>query len=283
MTIASAPHPWSGVVAAMATKHGKERQFGPALVRALDVDLIVAEVDTDRLGTFTPEVEREGTALDTLRRKARWAMSHTDARFGVASEGSFGPHPELPFLAAGVELAVFIDGREGIEVVEQLVCTDTNFSHVVVDNPEIPEAFLTSVGFPGHAVIISSGPGLHPVAKGVQDRAVLSDALASCVAAGGHALIQSDMRAHLNPTRQRALTELAERLAIRLVNRCPDCGVGGWGVVDLEKGLPCEWCGQPTELVAAECFGCADTRCGHSETMSRSGHAPAGSCHRCNP
>ncbi len=283
MTFATGPNPWRGVVAAMATKHGKERQFGPPLARVLDIDLSVAPVDTDLLGTFTPEVEREGSALETVRCKARWAMSDSGARFGVASEGSFGPHPALRVLAVGIELAMFIDSSEGIEVTEKLVCTDTNFSQVVVDAPDIPETFLTTVGFPEHALIVSPGPRHDPVAKGVQDRAALQAAVASCVAREGSALIQADMRAHLNPTRQRALTELAERFARRLASRCPSCGIGGWGIVDVEAGLPCEWCDQPTDLVAIERFACADTRCGHSEAVSRVGHAPPGSCQRCNP
>jgi len=268
---------------AFATKHGKERQFGPALSRSLGVDVTVAGVDTDQLGTFTGEIQRPANQLETARRKARWAIDHTNARYGLASEGSFGPHPQIPFVAAGLEVALFIDSQEGIEVVERLWCTDTNFADLTITDPLLPEAFLGRVGFPEHALIVSPSRDQGPFVKGIQDRNELRVAIETTIDAHDAAFLQTDMRAHLNPTRQRCLGQLAERLSARLLARCPRCTARGWGVVDCHLGLPCEWCGSPTDLIAADVFGCARSGCTHEETKPREGQASPASCPRCNP
>ena len=279
---ASGPNSGQRGTVAIATKHRKELQFGPPL-RLLGLDTVVAEVDTDQLGTFTGEIARPANQLDTARRKARWAIEHAGATFGLASEGAFGPHPEVPFVAVGVELAVFIDDVDGIEVVERLVCRDTNFAHLELTSAEIPETFLTTVRFPTHALIVSPTRAAGPFVKGIVDRAELDSAVASSIATHGTACVQSDMRAHLNPTRQRALGELAELLAIRLTAECPSCAALGWGVVQTEPGLPCEWCGRPTALIAADRYGCASVACDHEDVQLRGGVAPAGACSHCNP
>ncbi len=69
----------------IATKHRKEQVISPILEEALGVKCIVSEnIDTDVLGTFTGEVERTNSPLETARMKCE-----------LASEGSFGSHPYL--------------------------------------------------------------------------------------------------------------------------------------------------------------------------------------------
>ena len=279
---ASGPNGGQRGTVAIATKHRKELQFGPPLT-ALGFDVTVAEVDTDELGTFTGEIARPANQLDTARRKARWAIEHTGVRFGLASEGAFGPHPDVPFIAVGVELAVLIDDVDGIEVIERLVCRDINFAHLELTSTEIPETFLTTVRFPTHALIVSPTKSEGPFIKGIVDRSELDSAVASSIATHGTACVQSDMRAHLNPTRQRALAQLAELLAARIGTACASCAAPGWGVIGTEPGLPCEWCGSPTALIAADRYGCASVACDHEEVQLRGGVAPAGACTHCNP
>ncbi len=268
---------------AFATKHGKERQFGPPLSRSLGVDVVVAGLDTDQLGTFTGEVKRPADQLETARRKARWAIDHTGARYGLSSEGSFGPHPQIPFVPVGLEVAVFIDSQERVEVVERLWCTETNFAHLTLSDLSLPDTFLDRAGFPSHALIVSPSCAQGPFCKGIQDRDGLRVAIATSIDTHDTAFVQTDMRAHLNPTRQRCLRQLAERLAARLLTYCPLCAARGWGVVDHQIGVPCEWCGSETELIAADVFGCARHDCTHEETKRRQEQASPASCPRCNP
>lgn len=92
------------------------------------------------------------------------------------------------------------------------------------------------------------------------------------------------MRADRNPTRLRVIRRLAVRLARRLRARCPACAAPGWGVLDLVPGLPCRWCGLPTDLARGELLGCA--RCEERREQPRPDGltmADPGDCPRCNP
>lgn len=276
-------HAWAGEVAAIATKHDKQRQFGPPLARLVGLDVVVADVDTDLLGTFSGEVPRPAGPLETARRKARWALDHTGARIGLASEGSFGPHPDVPYVAIGVELAICVDELNGLEIVERVMSTNTNFQHLEVGQLPLSPTFLESTRFPSHALVVSPPGETTPMFKGLVDPGEVDHAIACCLERTGRALVQTDMRAHLNPTRQQALAELAERLARRIATPCAVCAAPGWGIVDVETGLPCEWCAQPTPLVAYDVFGCARTGCRERRRVPRVELAPAGQCPACNP
>jgi hypothetical protein len=96
----------------IATKHEKEKVIAPLLERALGVSCYVDEnFDTDMLGTFTGEVERELDPIATARKKCLTAMELSNCDLGVASEGSFGPHPSMFFVNADDEFLIFIDKK----------------------------------------------------------------------------------------------------------------------------------------------------------------------------
>jgi hypothetical protein len=89
-------------------KHGKEAAIGPALAASPGLRVVVAaEVDTDRLGTFTGEVERPGPPRETALMKARLGQRATGLPRALASEGAFGAHPHTFPTAAGLELLAF--------------------------------------------------------------------------------------------------------------------------------------------------------------------------------
>ena len=87
--------------AVLATRHGK----GPAFARALSplgMEVVLADaVDTDAFGTFSGERPRTLSALDTAQAKARAALGSGSWALGLASEGTYGPHPEAPVLVWG--------------------------------------------------------------------------------------------------------------------------------------------------------------------------------------
>ncbi|MEP6836483.1 MAG: DUF6671 family protein, partial [Bradyrhizobium sp.] len=121
----------------LATMHRKEAVIAPALLSG--VGLLVAAtpgLDTDQLGTFSGEVPREGAILEVAVRKARLGMSATGLPLGIASEGTFGPHPAIPFMPAGMELLVFVDDDRKIVISERLIAEATNFDHLVVSPGE---------------------------------------------------------------------------------------------------------------------------------------------------
>jgi len=282
-------HPYAGRSAVLATMHRKEEAIAPAMMSILG--LIVTPtpgLDTDQLGTFSGEIPREGTMLEVAVRKARLGMSAMGLPFGLASEGTFGPHPAIPFLPAGMELLAFVDDEKGIIVHESLVAEATNFDHLAVLPGEALEPFLERMGFPAHGLIARSNEGEPNTAltKGIIDRDRLARAIAEAAAVSpdGRARLETDMRAHVNPTRMKSLVVLAERLAQRLATLCPACGAPGFGRTGTRTGLKCSDCGAPTEMVAAEIFGCAS--CEYREERPRGDGLQSTSaqhCPECNP
>lgn len=280
---------YAGRHAVLATMHRKEEAIAPAMLSSLGLIIApTAGIDTDQLGTFSGEITRDGTMLEVAVRKARLGMSAAGVALGLASEGSFGPHPAIPFLHAGIELLVFVDDERGIVVHEILIAESTNLEHLAVLPGDALEAFLGRIGFPAHGLIVRPNEGEPTVAlaKGVVELDRLTRAIAEAAAASpdGRARLETDMRAHLNPTRMKSLATLADRLARRLATLCPGCGAPGFGRTGTGGGLLCETCGTATEMIATEVFGCP--ACDYAEQRPRFDglqRAPALYCPECNP
>lgn len=265
---------------ALGTMHGKEAVIAPPLA-ALGVTVERADLDTDRFGTFAGDVPRAGTMLDAARLKARAAMAATGLPVGLASEGAYGPHPWLPFVPLGQELLLWLDSRTGQEVVETLTDQQPVYDQTTLRSVEEAGAFLSRIGFPETAVIVQPAAGIGPVAKGLQDRQEVFSAVAAALRVTESALIQTDMRAHVNPRRMAVIGDLAQRLATRLATPCPACSAPGFGRLRGEPGLPCGDCGTETALIAADILGCS--LCGQEERLPRTGLADPANCPICNP
>ena len=110
--------PYRNYVAVLTTMHGKEQVIAPVLKDGLGLIVCLAMgVNTDRFGTFSRDIERTGSQVDAARAKIAAGFDYAPlARAGLASEGSFGPHPFIPFLALGRELVVLIDRDTGPSV-----------------------------------------------------------------------------------------------------------------------------------------------------------------------
>jgi hypothetical protein len=64
----------------IATKHQKEQVIAPILEEGLGVQCIVPEnYDSDIFGTFSGEIDRKDTALETVRAKCLMAMEQFDS------------------------------------------------------------------------------------------------------------------------------------------------------------------------------------------------------------
>jgi hypothetical protein len=222
------------------------------------------------------------------RTKAELGMKAAGLTLGVASEGSFGPHPLVPLLAVGEEWMTFVDRDRDLVIVERQLVQRTNFSHRLVSPDHDLTEWLALIGFPRHGVIVRPHHPLVPGSahKGIRDPALLASAIGLCCSgsADGLSLVETDMRAHMNPTRMWSIRALAFRLVRRIATPCPRCQAPGWGVVELLAGLPCRGCGCPTDLVRGEVHGCV--ACLHREERPRADGlrlADPGQCSFCNP
>lgn len=279
---------FAGAVAALATQHGKAAAIAPALA-PLGLTVTVPDVDTDAFGTFTRERPRPGDARAAARAKARAALAAAPhARYGLASEGSFGPHPALPLAAAGAELVLLLDRETGDSWWGEDVTLETTHAHADVRTVDEARAFAARVRFPSHAVVVAAPDAVDVagaaavVAKGIADDAALDAAVRAALARWGAARVESDLRADRNPTRMAAIARAAADLEARLARACPACARPGWRMAGREPGRPCAWCGTPTGLVRAERWTCDG--CGHAESrLLDVGPADPGSCPACNP
>ena len=82
----------------VATMHQKEKVIAPILNATLGVTCFVShELNTDQFGTFSGEIARTLSPLNAARAKCDLAHQHTGCDLVLATEGSFGPHPNLFF------------------------------------------------------------------------------------------------------------------------------------------------------------------------------------------
>ena len=286
--LAPAPlSPYNGVRAILATMHGKEHAVAPALSATLGMQIVTSPIiDTDQLGTFTGEVPRAGSMHDAAVAKARLGMHLTGLNIGIASEGSCGPHPAIPFIAAARELLVLIDEERGIIITEHLLTECTNFDHIVIAPDGYLQPFLEKIGFPSHAVIVRPNTGKGPIHKGICDPHLIASLVreTSRISEDAKTRVETDMRAHFNPTRMGQIAKLADKFARRLATLCPACGMPGFGILTSEPGLVCGECGAETHLVKTLISACAS--CQFTENQPRSDglrSARAAQCPECNP
>lgn len=279
----------AGKRAVLATMHGKERVVRPLLERGLGLNIVLPEkFDTDRFGTFSREIERTGSQFDAARAKIAAAFDHDpEAEIAIASEGSFGPHPFIFFVTLGREIVVMQDRVSGFELAGHHADLATNFLHDTVDTVEAAMAFAERIGFPRHGLIVMASSDGDPdpgkfLSKGIDTLENLAAAVAQAIALSGAAHVETDMRAHRNPTRMRAIKRATIDLVRRYRSPCPQCARPGFAITERPPGLPCAWCGGPTNALRAEVSVCAG--CGHRiERPVEATTADPGQCNKCNP
>jgi len=271
---------------AFLTQHGKEKVVAPTLEAALGCKVAhVTGYDTDLLGTFTRDIPRAGNQIEAARKKARLGMQLSGLSLGLASEGSFGPDPMVGMFPWNVELLIFLDDERGLEVVG-VAQGKANFAHLLAADWAAAEAFAKQAGFPAHHLVLRPESEDDPrLRKGIAAWAELQAVFARALAesANGRVFVETDVRAHANPTRMHNIRLAAEDLVKKLGSLCPACGTPGFWLVERVTGLPCGDCGAPTRETRAEVRGCL--RCTHRETRERTDRqfADAGRCDYCNP
>ncbi len=279
---------FAGRRAVLATMHGKDRAIVPAFRDILGIAIEVPDdLDTDQLGTFSGEIERAGSMDEVLVAKARLGLKVSGLDLAIASEGSFGPHPQMPFFPVGLEKLVLIDAKSGLVAMEHSVdltpCYASWETRRMIDIADQ----IRATGFPDQAMIVRPNNGPRAIVqKGLQTFETLEAAIvqAAVVSNDGLAFVQTDMRAHFNPKRMMSIELLAKKFADRLCQTCRSCSAPGWGVKGTEAGLPCSWCGAPTAWILHELMGCF--MCDNQASQPRSDgltEADPAHCPCCNP
>jgi hypothetical protein len=164
---------YEGICIILTTKHAKSIAIAPPFLETLGATVIEYIVDTDKLGTFSGEIERQGNSLECARKKCEWSLNKlgNKVEFAIANEGSFGPHPFIPFLACDHEILYFIDRKRDFHLHLSHITEKTNYRTETVNSLEALHKFANQASFPSHALIIqpnnkeTKGPifkGLYP-------------------------------------------------------------------------------------------------------------------------
>lgn len=277
---------YAGRRIALLTRHGKERAVAPVLDAALGCRVeLVAGFDTDQLGTFTRDVPRAGTQIETARQKARIGMQLAGLPLGLASEGSFGPDPLIGLSSWNFEMLVFLDEENRLEIVGQAQGA-TNFAHLLTGDWGAASVFAQRAGFPDHHLIARpEGESDARIRKGIDSWTEFEAGFATArkLATNSLVFVETDMRAHANPTRMGMIRQAAEHLVKKIRSRCPACDLPGFWIIERVAGLPCADCGAPTNEFRADVHGCL--KCAHREHRERAGprFADPAHCPFCNP
>lgn len=270
-------------VCVVASLHEKAKAIEPHFKEILGFEILKAEFDTDQLGTFSGEIERKLSPLDCVKEKCRRGLELKKGFYGVASEASFRPHPEIPFIGSHHEILFFMDLKQEFEISISCLSLETNFNKKKITTLEELKEFADNANFPSHALILrpADGEGIY---KGIQDRFVLEESFEKAKEASNDksVLVETDMRAHLNPSRMKVISHLSRQLANRLTTLCPSCKTPGFGEVKRMGGLLCQECEAPTPLTAKIILGCC--KCDHQiEKVICSEKADPQFCMFCNP
>lgn len=277
---------YRGQRVALLTQHGKEAVLGPILNEALGCKVErIAGFDTDTLGTFTRDNPRDGSQLDAARRKARIATELGQCRLGLASEGAFGPDPQTGLFSWNAEIVLWLDSENALELVGFAEGPARSTQGKVNDWPAVSN-IAVQAGFPEHHLVVRPNHENDPrIRKGIADWPALLEAFNTALACSdqGIVFVENDLRANRNPTRRVMIRKAGKNLVEKMRSTCPGCYLPGFWVTAHVKGLPCQWCLQPTREVVAEVWSC--TQCDHREERQRSGmtFADPAHCGQCNP
>lgn len=272
----------------MVTHHQKEKILSPLFAQA-GLTLVGIDADTDQFGTFSGEKVRLGSVKDALRAKLDLGLKlYPDSKFLLASEGSFGPHPQIAAVQSNLESLMLLDVERKIEHYCEYLATEVVNYEIEVDrlDPESLAKFILKVQFPQHALMVRPKGALSPIFKGIQSEIELNKAISEVLSIPclEKAIVQVDLRSHVNLTRRRVILLAGQKLIEQMMCSCPKCSYFGYSIAKGIPGLPCESCRLPSHIAKDVMYECK--ACQYSEIKPRPDGViflDAQYCETCNP
>lgn len=271
---------------AIVTKHEKEKIIAPILEANFNMEtVLIPNLDTDIWGTFSGEKERLGTAIETVINKTKMISELQDFDFVIASEGSFFEHPLLPFTTVNEEVVCLRSLKDDRMFIGKAQSVVTNFKKGVFSHYEDLLHFAKKVNFPSHALILKDkkeeGNSVFKALRNEKHLKLIFDFLKEL---NDEVYVETDMRAHLNPTRQLVIQEAVNNLVARMKSVCPKCKTPDFWVDHLKFDLNCMVCDAPTSLASVEVLHCKS--CAYEEEKKiviTDEDLIQAACERCNP
>jgi hypothetical protein len=277
-----------GRKAVLATMHGKEKVIVPILEKEFGLKIIVPEnFDTDQFGTFTMDIARSGNQLEAARLKVQAAMRIMNIDLGIVSEGSFGTDPRIPFIQSNLELILLVDEKNSLEIRGHHRSSETNIAGEYISSAEEAINFAKKVGFPDHGVIVrekeKSDHGIYKDIKTEEELCQQVNKLLQDFPTKKRIYIETDMRAHMNPTRMKKIAKATEDLVFNIKSQCPDCKTPGFSITDVKKGLKCVECGLLTDSPVAYIKKCSKCNLEKEFPIENKTFEDPSNCNWCNP
>lgn len=277
--------------ALLVSIHGKEEAIAPVLKSEFNIDLEVSKnINTDEFGTFSGEVKRIHSQYETTKLKIAEAIKkHPQSSLFIASEGSFNPHPEAPFITLNTELLLLIDRKNDIEIEAWYNSVNTNLAQAQIKSVNELNEFAQKIGFPQHGIILkadSQSPKYFYIYKGAKSIVDLKNYYNSIINISNNITVEAetDMRANFNPTRMKNISECATILVANMKSTCPQCEKPGFTIKSTKQGLPCKQCSMPTRSVLFAVYQCNNCKYVEEKKYPKGKHFEDPMyCDFCNP
>lgn len=259
--------------AALLTKHRKSQQLAPILY---DIGIELVEIDffdTDKLGTFSGEIERKLSPKDCALTKAKKAVELSGLNVGIGSEGSFGGGP-LPGIMNWNQEIICLYQETPRRIVYGIAEGPTPLK--ALKAASLGELKQKLADFDKQKWMLTCPDG---TLKGLSDKEVI--AIHQTPYTEWPIYLEPDLRAMNSPLRQIMLQKAALNLAERLQSKCPICAEMDFWPDEREFGPACVSCGEPTNEVKAFVSCCKS--CGYSESETKKLNGDPTYCNFCNP
>lgn len=195
-------------------------------------------------------------------------------------------------MACDHEIVLLWDAQHQLEIIGEVLSTDTNYQSQTVSSPQAALDFSQTAGFPEHGLVVMPAQPkettVEPTAidKGITTKAELIAVVNKAIAQSDNqsAHIETDMRALYNPTRMNVIAEATTVLIEQINQHCPKCRYPGFAITQRRPGLPCHFCGAATLLTLAVVYRCQ--HCQFQQTQKfpdKEQYADPAYCPYCNP
>lgn len=239
----------------LSSKHHKDQLLN-SIFEPLGSKLLNNEgFDTDNFGTFSGSIPRREGPKATVKEKCLAGMGFAGKRQGLASEGSFGPHPTIPLLHINEEWLIYIDLDRNLEIFGRSTTLEVCHAQLHYKDAKMLPKFLSNCSFGKQGMVLRDLASGQMIANGIQDQSTL----VALMQQYSQWQIETDLRAHMNPLRQKNITAAGRDLIVRMQSRCPNCAYPDFSVQKVSGNLPCNWCQHPTEsyqFLAYRCLAC---------------------------
>ena len=240
----------------LSSKHHKEQILQPIFEPLGSLLMINKGFDTDKFGTFCGSTPRKEGPKVTVKEKCLAGMAFAGKRQGLASEGSFGQHPNVPFLTVNEEWLVYIDLDHNLEIFGRSTTLEVCHAQLHYQDATQLTHFLSNCSFGKQGLVFKNSRTNKIIEKGIQSEDKLNKLMGNIP----EWEIETDLRAHMNPLRQKNIAAAGKDLIERMHRRCPNCAHPDFSVQQVSGKLPCNWCQYPTEtyqFLEYHCLACA--------------------------